>query len=67
VSDRARMSCQRPMPRLARVWRVHGGSGRAQRPVMMNFPELPPVPSDRLIPYADPLRLAVAAYLVCRA
>jgi hypothetical protein len=30
---------------------------------MMNFPELPPVPSDRLIPHADPLRLAVAAYL----
>jgi integrase/recombinase XerD len=30
---------------------------------MMHFPELPPVPSDRLIPHADPLPLAVAAYL----
>jgi integrase len=30
---------------------------------MMTFPELPPVLSDRLIPHADPLRLAVAAYL----
>ncbi len=30
---------------------------------MMNFPELPPLPSDRLVPPADPLRLAVAAYL----
>jgi site-specific recombinase XerD len=30
---------------------------------MMNFPGLPPVPSDRLIPHADPLRLAMAAYL----
>src|SRR6266566_788830 len=57
------MSRQRPMPRLVRVWWLHGGSGQAQRPVMMNFPELPPVPSDRLVPRADPLRLAVAAYL----
>jgi hypothetical protein len=30
---------------------------------MMNFPELPPVPSDYLVAHADPLRLAVAAYL----
>ena len=30
---------------------------------MMNFPEPPPVPSDRLVPHADPLRLALAAYL----
>ena len=30
---------------------------------MTYFPELPPVPSHRLIPHADPLRLAVAAYL----
>jgi hypothetical protein len=44
-------------------WWLHGGSGQAQRPVMTYFPELPPVPSDRLIPHADPLRLAVAAYL----
>src|SRR5690242_8932155 len=30
---------------------------------MTNFTELIPVPSDRLVPVADPLRLAVAAYL----
>jgi len=28
---------------------------------MMNFTELPPVPSDRLVPVTDQLRLAVAA------
>jgi site-specific recombinase XerD len=30
---------------------------------MMNFTELPSVPSDRLAPFTDQLRLAVAAYL----
>jgi len=30
---------------------------------MMNFTELPPIPSDRLVPVTDQLRLAVAAYL----
>jgi hypothetical protein len=30
---------------------------------MMNFTELPPVPSDRLVPATDQLRLAVAVYL----
>jgi len=30
---------------------------------MMNSPELPPIPSDRLVPVTDQLRLAVAAYL----
>jgi site-specific recombinase XerD len=30
---------------------------------MMNFTELPSVPSDRLVPFTDQLRLAVAAYL----
>jgi integrase/recombinase XerD len=30
---------------------------------MTNFPELPPVPSDRPVPFTDQLRLAVAAYL----
>ena len=30
---------------------------------MTNFTELIPVPSDRLVPVADRLRLAVAAYL----
>ena len=30
---------------------------------MMNFPELASTPSDRLVAQADPLRLAVAAYL----
>jgi hypothetical protein len=30
---------------------------------MTNFTELPSVPSDRLVPFTDQLRLAVAAYL----
>jgi hypothetical protein len=30
---------------------------------MMTFSELPPVPSDHLVPFTDQLRLAVAAYL----
>jgi len=30
---------------------------------MMSFTELPPVPSDRLVPVTDQLRLAMAAYL----
>lgn len=30
---------------------------------MMNFTEVPPVSSDRLVPVTDQLRLAVAAYL----
>jgi hypothetical protein len=30
---------------------------------MTNFPELTPLLSDRLAPVADPLRLAVPAYL----
>ena len=30
---------------------------------MMNFTELPSAPSDRPVPFADPLRLAAAAYL----
>ena len=30
---------------------------------MMSFPDLPPVPSDPLVPVTDQLRLAVAAYL----
>jgi integrase len=30
---------------------------------MMNFTELPSVPSDHLVPFTDQLRLAVAAYL----
>jgi integrase/recombinase XerD len=30
---------------------------------MMSFTELPSVPSDRLVPLTDQLRLAVAAYL----
>ncbi len=35
----------------------------AQGHVMTNFAELIPVPSDRLVPVADRLGLAVAAYL----
>ena len=31
--------------------------------IMMNFTELPSAPSDRPVPFADPLRLAVAADL----
>ncbi len=30
---------------------------------MVNFSELPSVPSDHLVPFTDQLRLAVAAYL----
>jgi len=30
---------------------------------MTNFTELTSVPSDRLVPFTDELRLAVAAYL----
>ena len=30
---------------------------------MMNFTEMPSVPSDHLVPFTDQLRLAVAAYL----
>jgi len=30
---------------------------------MTNFTELPSVPSDRLVPFTDQLRLGVAAYL----
>jgi integrase/recombinase XerD len=30
---------------------------------MTNFTQLPFVPSDHLVPFTDPLRLAVAAYL----
>ena len=30
---------------------------------MMSFAELPPVPSDHLVPFTDQLRLAVPAYL----
>jgi hypothetical protein len=30
---------------------------------MMTFTDLPSIPSDRLVPFHDQLRLAVAAYL----
>ncbi len=36
---------------------------QAQRLGMMNFTDLPPVPSNHLAPFTDQLRLAVAAYL----
>jgi site-specific recombinase XerD len=36
---------------------------QAQGLGMMTFTELPPVPSDHLVPFTDQLRLAVAAYL----
>jgi integrase/recombinase XerD len=45
---------------------VHGlrsDRKQAQRPVMMTFTELAPVPPDPLVPLTDRLRLAVAAYL----
>src|SRR5713226_380665 len=42
---------------------LRGGGEQAQCQVMTNFTELTPVPSDRPVPVADPLRLAVAAYL----
>ncbi len=51
----------------ARAWcrfrELRGGGEQAQCQVMTNFTELTPVPSDRLVPVADSLRLAVAAYL----
>jgi integrase/recombinase XerD len=40
-----------------------GGRQQAQCLGMTNFTELPSVPSDRLVPFTDQLRLAVAAYL----
>ena len=50
------------LPRL--VFRgLSEGWQRAQCLGMMNSPELPSVPSDRLAPVIDQLRLAVAAYL----
>jgi site-specific recombinase XerD len=42
---------------------LRGGGKQAQCQVVTNFAELTPVPSDRPVPVADPLRLAVAAYL----
>jgi hypothetical protein len=49
------------------AWRrfreLRRGGERAQCQVMTNFTELIRVPCDRLVPVADPLRLAVAAYL----
>jgi hypothetical protein len=51
------------MPRLAQVPRASPRRERAQCQVMTNFTELIRVPCDRLVPVADPLRLAVAAYL----
>ena len=49
------------MPR--RVRGLRGGAKPVQCLGMMNFTELPSVPSDHLVPFTDQLRLAVAAYL----
>jgi integrase/recombinase XerD len=51
------------MSHLVQVSRVSWWRERAQRQVMTNFTELIPFASDRLVPVADRLRLAVAAYL----
>jgi hypothetical protein len=51
------------LPRLARSAGYAGGRQRAQCLGMTNFTELPSVPSDRLVPSTDQLRLAVVAYL----
>jgi len=40
-----------------------GKRRQAQCLGMMTFAQLPPVPSDHLVPVTDQLRLAVAAYL----
>jgi hypothetical protein len=48
------------LPRPVRS-RVSGAWGQAQCLGMMNFTELASVPSDRLVPVTDQLRLAVAA------
>ncbi len=49
------------MPR--RVRGLRGGAKPVQCLGMVNFSELPSVPSDHLVPFTDQLRLAVAAYL----
>jgi hypothetical protein len=46
-----------------RLWAIASVSEPAQCRDMTNFSELPALPADRLLPAADPLRLAVAAYL----
>jgi hypothetical protein len=50
------------MPRPARFG-LRGVRRQAQCLGMTNFIDLPPVPSDHLVPFTDQLRLAVAAYL----
>ena len=56
-SPRRRICRARYVPRTLQGWKW------AQCLDMMNFTELPPVPSDYLVPVTDQLRLAVAAYL----
>jgi integrase len=51
------------MPRLALIGEVGGGGLGAHRRSMTRSNELIPVPSGRPVPFADQLRLAVAAYL----
>jgi hypothetical protein len=46
-----------------RLRQLHGDREPAQCQGMMNFTDLASVPSDPPVPRADPLRLAVAAYL----
>ena len=65
VNDYARLGCG-AMPYLPRLVRVSQLGDEVKRPQcrgMMNFTDLASVPSDRPEPRADPLRLAVAAYL----
>jgi hypothetical protein len=57
VPGDARLCCTRYVLGFA------GCGGRAQCLGMMNFTELPSVPSFHLVPFTDQLRLAVAGYL----
>src|SRR6266581_2745464 len=67
-SDDGHRTCARLVPSRAHAapgaFRgLRRGPGQTQRLGMTNFTELASVPSDRPVPHADQLRLAVAAYL----
>jgi integrase len=54
----------RPLtPRRVRLRQLHGDREPPHCQGMMNFTDLPSVPSHPLAPFTDRLRLAVAAYL----
>jgi integrase/recombinase XerD len=62
-SGTPRMATRLLMPRPGTFRALRGWRKQAQCPDMMNFPELPSVPSDYPVSFTDQLRLAVAAYL----